>query len=505
MRLGWPAVYAAAAASVVALAAPSPAPPATFDVPRLTVPAQLRVVSYYPSDAGWTQMWTNWRPERLGADFGRIAALGANTVRAVVQASLFGYPLVDPVYLARLRQFVDVAWQNGLYVQLTLFDWWSEYGDLDGSQLWAQQLLAPFVGDPRLAFVEIRNELAVSAASAAWARTMIPFVRSLMLGRTPVTVSVTGADPLRPLANLKRVLGDVRPDFFDIHFYGGAGERAFATFARAKELVSPTPLWVGETGYPSSETVSGFGGVALTPSAQEAAQAHFLATVGWAVRANGLAPPGIWALDDFLPEALPVWSGQNREAELHFGVFRLDGSAKPAAATVRAAFAGSPPLSFNNGFEQSVDGGGDVDVPAVWSRSDTPVAVASDRAIFRSGQASARLSALAGTPLRGSLSVAPVACAVLRGDRVELAVSNRRSERSVLAFAVLAWFDRLGSRIGQARSLRGDMAPGLWTRLRVRAVAPARATYVRIELVARGPKGSVWFDDVTFRVLALKE
>ena len=29
---------------------------------RLKVPGDLRLVSYYPADAGWTRMWEPWRP-----------------------------------------------------------------------------------------------------------------------------------------------------------------------------------------------------------------------------------------------------------------------------------------------------------------------------------------------------------------------------------------------------------------------------------------------------------
>ena len=57
---------------------------AVADVDRLNVPSELRVVSYYPADAGWTRMWEPWRPERISADLQRLRGLNANAVRVVL-------------------------------------------------------------------------------------------------------------------------------------------------------------------------------------------------------------------------------------------------------------------------------------------------------------------------------------------------------------------------------------------------------------------------------------
>ena len=52
------------------------------------------------------------------------------------------------------------AASQGLTVQLTLFDWLheNEYADIAGWQQWAHDLLAPYAGDRRIEFVEVRNE-----------------------------------------------------------------------------------------------------------------------------------------------------------------------------------------------------------------------------------------------------------------------------------------------------------------------------------------------------------
>ena len=158
-------------------------------------------------------MWDDFRPARLQTDFARIAALHANTVRLIVQAGTFGYPLPSLVYEAELAQAIDLAEAAGLHVQLTLFDWLGQHGlagsytDVDGSKRWAAALLAPYAGDPRIACVELQNELDPhDPAAVTWARVLLPYVQGVVRG-TPVTLSVAGADPVTELALLQRSLG----------------------------------------------------------------------------------------------------------------------------------------------------------------------------------------------------------------------------------------------------------------------------------------------------------
>ena len=139
---------------------------AVADVDRLKVPGDLRVVSYYPADAGWTRMWEPWRPQRIDADLRRLRSLNANVVRVVLPAHFIGYPVPEERYLERLRELVGIAARNGLGVQLTLFDWWGAYEDVEGSKRWARAVLEGYVGDPRIAFVELRNEIDTTDAEA---------------------------------------------------------------------------------------------------------------------------------------------------------------------------------------------------------------------------------------------------------------------------------------------------------------------------------------------------
>src|SRR5215469_4965197 len=54
----------------------------------------LREVNYYPASGGWTYMWSHFDPAAIDRDFARIRALDANTVRIIIQPSVFGFPMV---------------------------------------------------------------------------------------------------------------------------------------------------------------------------------------------------------------------------------------------------------------------------------------------------------------------------------------------------------------------------------------------------------------------------
>ena len=464
----------------------------------LDVPRELKVVSYYPTNAGWTEMWTNWEPNVITTDFERAASLDANTVRAIIQPDTFGWPHPSPVYTARLAQFVAMAADHGLHVQLTLFDWWYRWPHVRESKTWVRELLTPYVDDPRIAFVELRNEILPKKETDTWARKMIPYVQALLHGATPVTLSVAGHDPVRRLALLKKGLGDVQPDFFDLHYFGGqGGATAYDVFAQAKAIAAPTPLWIGETGYATLPDASGYGGIPETTAAQEAAQSRFLEAVNWAARANGLPPNGVWALNDLVPGAVPDRVAREDDPELHYGLFRVDGTAKPAASIVRAAFDDSTPLDFDAGFEDAVPSASGIVVPAQWEMSGRDMVFTRDTTVAASGVASARMAPYGGGGT-GSFSIVPPDGGMHGGTRIDVAASAERADPNGQVFLVIEWHD------GAGRLLRRDASDALganattWAALSVSGVAPRTAAYARVDLVARNVTAPVWFDDVTF-------
>lgn len=439
-------------------------------------------------------MWEPWRPERLAADLQRLRGLNANTVRIVLPAHFLGYPQPEQRYLDRLRQFVGLAAARGLHVQLTLFDWWGEYGDVAGSKRWARAVLEPYVGDARVAFVELRNEIDTQNAEAlAWARELMPWLRGLLGGRTPVTVSVGGMTPVRDLRALAAGLpAAARPDFFDAHYFTGGGELAQRVFAELRKVAAPTPLWIGELGYPTSTTISGFPGTPLTPSSQEAAQAHYFRLCFNALARLGLPAPGLWILDDFAAGAIPDSDVQGKEPEYHFGLFREDGSAKPAAATVRALLVGRLDSGFNGGFETPAVAEDGTAVPALWVSSGG-LRLVRDPAGARSGGAAGLIAGLPGATGPGTFAVTPVTTAVRR-SRAQVSAWVRGETGRVRVG--IAWFDHRFVQVGESSV---SVAKGRrWRRVAVSARPPARTAFARVLVRASGVRGPVWVDDVSF-------
>lgn len=499
LRLALPLALATFVAALT-LAVPAGATP----LAPLRAPAELKVLSYYPSDAGWTGMWDTWRPERLQADFARIASLHANTVRLILQPGTFGWAQPSLDYEARLAQAIDLAAAAGLHVQLTLFDWLGQHGlagsytDVAGSEQWATAILAPYVDDPRIAAVDLQNELDPRNPDAVtWARQLLPYVQHLLGAATPTTLSAGGVLPVVGLRRLASALAPATPDFWTIHLFTGGGERTYWQLRAAVRAVAPRPLWVGETGYSTLETLSGYSDLPATAEAQEAAQAHFLKTTAQAAWRLHLPPIGIWVLDDFTADGIP--DGPAPPPEYHFGLYRLDGTEKPAAATVRALFAaGRPSLAFDNGFEDAVANGFGGTLPAEWSaHGDVTMELARDPGVARSGVASGRIRSLDGRPGRGYLFVAPIDAAALPGATAVASAWVHVESPGADVRIGLDWLDGSSRWLASRDSLPAPSAAG-WVRVALRSRRPARARSVRIYLRAAGVTGTAWFDDVSF-------
>jgi hypothetical protein len=272
-------------------------------------------------------MWAQWDPAVVSDDLARLAELGANAVRLVVEPDTFGYPTPSARMLQRLDAAVAMACAHGLAVQLTLFDWWASYDDVAGSRRWMQAVLAGRADDPVVALVELQNEIDPGdPAAMRWARTMLPQLDDLV-PLTPTTVSVTGVDRLERLVD---ALGGTHVDVFDVHYYGDAAD-ARDELARAQRAVAPTPLFVGETGASSGHDPHG-----APDAAAEQVQAAYLTTLLDAAGCLGLPAPALWTLWDLEPTAVPRRAGVRAGSpELQFGLLRLDGSAKPAARVVQ--------------------------------------------------------------------------------------------------------------------------------------------------------------------------
>ncbi len=292
----------------------------------------LKEVNYYPAAAGHTYMWSRFDPTAINRDFARIRALGANAVRIFIQPSVFGFPAIRPVMANRLSEVIRLAARHSLWVHLTLFDWWSQYSDTHGSKEWVASLLSRYRDDPRIAVVELQNEIyPQNRAAVAWASLMLPYLSTVL----PGTLRTVSTGSVRPelFALFTHELKRSPPDFWDYHYYGPAAT-AYSVLSRIKSLAAPRPLFVGETGYSTDATPGG-------QAAQEQAQAAYYQAVFTAAAALGLPNPAPWMLNDFSPGAIPPESRAARDpAQYGYGLFQLNGTPKPAAAVVSRAFSG---------------------------------------------------------------------------------------------------------------------------------------------------------------------
>lgn len=294
----------------------------------------LKEVNYYPATGGWTYMWSHFDPTVIDHDFARIRALNANTVRIFIQPSVFGFPTVHAVMANRLSEVIGLAAKHSLRVHLTLFDLWSQFTDISGSKEWVSSLLSRYRDDPRIAVVELHNEIDPQNPEAvAWVTKMLPYLSTLLPGtlRTVSTASV----PPEIFALFTHELKNSPPDFWDYHYYGPAAAFEFV-LRRIKALTGSRPLFVGETGY-STDAIRG------DQAAQVQAQAAYYRAVFTAAAALGLPTPAPWTLNDFYPRAIPPGRTADEPAQYGYGLFQLDGAPKPAAAVVSRAFSGNNP------------------------------------------------------------------------------------------------------------------------------------------------------------------
>jgi hypothetical protein len=390
---------------------------------------------------------------------------------------------------------IDLARSVGLRVQLTLFDWWQSYTDWVGSDRWSTAVLSKLHNSREVAFIEVQNEINPSNTTAMkWARHELVHVQS-EAGSIPVTISVndSGASGSERLSQLKVGLGTAQPTFYDVHFYNPYGE-ALTELRDDLAIASPLPLFIGETGYPSSESIKGSGG-SLKSTLGEDFQDLYLRGVEWAVQALGLPIAAPWIYQDFTQHAIPRHGKVNR-SEYSYGLFRDDGTEKPAGVSIRTLFkTGAVSRSFNNGFE--IGAGGE---PADWMRIGQALGSLSwDPTTSHQGDASVRLSHTSGTAtLTPSFVVVPVIGILQTGEIFTLTAWTMGRDVSGLNRVAIGWFNSQGKFLFQSTSHSIRSGSFSWRRASVSAAAPLGAAFPELILESSNNAGTVWFDDVTF-------
>ena len=183
-------------------------------------------------------MWSRFNARKIAADFTTIMHIDGNAVRLTIDPYEFGWPIVRPAMARKLHTVIELAENRGLYVQLTLFDWFADYTDVADSVRWLKSFLAPYRSDPEIAFIDLQNELNTNNAQAmTWALAIMQPARAIA-GSIPVTFS---ASDLQALLALKQGLSKDPPALYDYHYYGLPGA-AGTVLGEIKSAVAPRPF-----------------------------------------------------------------------------------------------------------------------------------------------------------------------------------------------------------------------------------------------------------------------
>ncbi len=448
---------------------------------------QFKVVSYMPVRASWTNMWSEFDPTEIQADFQKVAELGANTVRIAIDPFEFGWPIVTPQMASELSQVLSLAQAQGLYVQLTLFDWWSSYSQISPSESWLSSLLRPYNNDHEIAFIELQNEIDPdNPAAMAWARAILPAAKAVA-GDIPLTFSISSTSGLSGILALKSALGAGQVSFYDIHYYGSPGAAA-ATLGAVKAAVAPTPLYVGEIGFSTYTT-----GGAAQEASLDSEQAGFYAGVDDATASLGLPAPGLFMLNDLDGSGAPG-PESDQPQDWSYGLYTTTGQKKPAEAVVQQFFTtGSVPVILDPTFETAPGG-----VPTGWLYSG-PGSGTWSTTVSRLGTPSVEINDGSGalSAWRSVLNTGAIAT----GEKIQVRAWAKGLATTGSNVLAVAWFSSSNSYISNQMSSPLPAGNSGWTELGVDAVAPSGAAYAVVYLQSIGDSGTVWFDDVSATVI----
>jgi hypothetical protein len=445
---------------------------------RLAAVKTAKTINYYPANAGWSKMWTNFDAATVDADMAKADGLGATTARAIIFPAAFGYPAPKPEYQAKLAAFVNTAEKHGMNVKFTLFDWWGQYSEVANSFNWANNILKPYRDDPRVISVELQNEFdADDIGAVTWAKKIVPLVRAAY-PTMPLTFSVNGEAGAAGMGKIKAAMTANPIDYFDFHFYGNS-ERALQTIRQAQATVAPAPMVIGETGLNTLQNTEG-------------EQAAFLARVFQAATAAGVRSVAPWTLTDFATGSIPDSGVAKIPAQYNYGLYRANGTAKAAAAVVKAAWTGAamPATLMDWGFENSTG-------LTPWRAYLPELGQAvKTQTQAHSGKWSVTLTntgkTTAGSP---SFRVAPIA-PVYSNQKWHAEVWARGNATTGTTQISLSWFDLEDRWLGGANSATLPLGTTNWTKLAVDGVAPAGSASMQIHLKSGENKGTVWFDDM---------
>jgi hypothetical protein len=315
-------------------------------------PIKLKGTNYWLSDAPFSGTWASWNGPKVYEELKRAQALGVNVIRVgipfdhgdtmdVVWDNDKEMGKVSIWIQRQMTQVLQIASTLGMKVIFTLFEWYDEQPSQGSREerpniAYLQGVVQPFANDDRVLAWDIRNEPdnydrwmgGDPDRVIEWMDRMAANVRHLDQ-KHPVTV---GMGDYRNFW-LKDKRGRSVLDFIDfvsIHSYDA---HALPTQVEALRAITNKPLIVEEMGWPTSP---GDQPAPKGATYDESTQSYFYTEMLDEAKKLDIAGVVQWTLIDFVPRT----TAKVENFEEHFGLFRLDGSAKPAAEIFKTGFTG---------------------------------------------------------------------------------------------------------------------------------------------------------------------
>lgn len=298
---------------------------------------QIKGVNYYPQGRPWAEMWSQWDGLQIQRELQQARAdLGINAVRVLLPYQLDDRSSADPrinkAMIERLRQVSQIAGDLKLKLIVTLFDFDDSFapaGTRESEQelQYLHDIVGNFLGDDRILAWDIHNEPdhyapwkdANPGQALDWLGRMADELHRLDRNHL-VTVGMGSYENLYlPGPDGRRVLD--YSDIISLHNYNADDLARQISELRAR---SAKPIILEEFGWPT-------GPACVVAEYTEAQQARVYQTALQAATGR-VAGVFAWTLRDFVSGPTKRWDTR----EEHYGLYRADGSLKPAAISLRA-------------------------------------------------------------------------------------------------------------------------------------------------------------------------
>jgi hypothetical protein len=496
----------------------------------------LYTISYYPAVNGGYPMWSHYNGPQYQSDMHTARSLGFTSLRVFLAALPPSYDVFDwdtptAAELNRLTDFYNRSKTAGIALYLTLFDMWRDFGQISASKNWVKAIIGALPDVANLSCIEIKNEVkfasletyssgfdsgwpagastntTVGKAATAWAKQMIPYIRSIAPG-VPVTVSTTTDNayfPKDPTADLAALVTATKgtsaaPDWYDYHCYTGNNPGlVYARLQLAKSAVGGAgKLYIGETGM--SVTPSG----TQSPGQAQRLQADYLQTVRWSCAQLGLPDPSIWTLFD-LESSEQFTAGQS------FGLIDPGGSQRLSASLYQTVAPGSsvPAVGINGamlGYQTDANGNVLPDRWVLYSGPDTgpghqPIASALDSSNVYRGYQSVRLYNSGGSNPSydpPALQASPVTAPTIKaGQAYTFACYLKASGSYGTPRLQVVWYGVSGRISGTTGSSLTTLGSS-FAQYSLRSTAPSGAQYAQLFVRTPANRGNIWVTDASW-------